>query len=296
MRYRVIFEDDNLEISRAVEAGRKLTSIDNIHASFVTAANEGKSLSAVFESEKTPLIVLFDSNNDLMKGDYLYAMGYYNEDAAEMMALHVYNELGARNVSIIYSFDDWSNLVANAFRAKFESLGGKITIFDGTDFNENDFRTSITKSMKADAIYAPLVLPANMIRQSKELGFKGHVISADSLNQDQIDAAGNAADGVIITNIYLEENERLAKLVRSYKSKFNKNPDILPLTAIGYDAMFAIDAAVRAKGIGREQIKDGLYEIEIEGATGQIDFDESGLSPRFERIFVVSDGKPVLVE
>lgn len=294
--YKVIFEDDGLEISRAVEAGRKLTAIDGIHASFVTAANEGESLSSVFEEERTPLIVLFDSNSELTRGEYLYAMGFYNEGAARLMAEYAYNRLGLRTIAVIYSFDDWSNLMAETFRKEFETLGGKVIVFEGTQFDEKDFRTSITKSMNADAIYAPLVLPANMIRQAKELGYDGSVLSADSLNQDQIDASGNAADSVLYTNLYLEDNKKLSRLKESYRAGYGKEPEILELTAIGYDAMYAIDAAVRAKGIGRKQIKEGLYEIQFEGATGTVDFDDYGLSPRFERIFVVRDGKPVLVE
>ncbi|MDI6721217.1 MAG: hypothetical protein QMD85_02410 [Candidatus Aenigmarchaeota archaeon] len=83
--------------------------------------------------------------------------------------------------------------------------------------------------------------------------------------------------------------------MKKYKARYGEEPEILPMVAIGYDTMYAVDAAVRQNGIGREQIKDGLYEIKIEGASGSIDFDETGMSPRFERIFTVKDGKPVVV-
>ncbi|MBI4168146.1 MAG: ABC transporter substrate-binding protein [Candidatus Aenigmarchaeota archaeon] len=297
IRYKLIFEDDgNFEISRAVYASRKLVDVDNVDTAFVTAANEAKSISPIYEASKTPLIVLWDSNEELAGlGNYTFGIGFSTERAAGSMAEFSYN-LGARNVSIVYTFDDWSNLISKSFQERFEALGGDITLFQGTDFYEKDFRAVITKSEKADAIYAPLLLPSRFLRQARELGFQGYLLSADSLGQDQIDAAQNAADGVYYTNVYAEENEKIRNILEKYRAKYDEEPNVLPLTAIGYDAMFAIDAAVRAKGIGREQIKDGLYEIEVEGATGQIDFDESGLSPRFERIFVVSDGKPVLVE
>ena len=297
IRYGVIFEDDgNVEVRKAVEASRKLINVDKADISLVTAANEGKTLSNIFESEKTPLIVLFDANKELEKGNYTFSLGFSTEGAAKSMAEFAYNNLSVRNVSVVYSFDDWSKLIADSFRIEFEALGGKVVLSEGTESDEKDFRTLITKSQYADAIYAPLLLPSNLVKQSRELGYTGYVYSADGFNQEQINAAGNAAEGVYHTNVYVPGNERLVNLIEKYNSKYGKEPEILELTAIGYDAMHAIDAAVRAKGIGREQIKEGLYEINIEGATGGIDFDETGMSPRFERIFIVRDGKPALVE
>ena len=123
------------------------------------------------------------------------------------------------------------------------------------------------------------------------MGYKGQLLSADGLNQDQIDASRGSADGVYYTNVYLPENQKFQKLIEMHKAKYNKEPDIPALTAIAYDAMYAIDEAVRKNGIGREQIKNGLYEIDFEGATGKIDFDQVGMSPRFEKVFVVKDGK-----
>ena len=61
------------------------------------------------------------------------------------------------------------------------------------------------------------------------------------------------------------------------------------------NSMHAIDAAVKEKGIGQKEIKDGLYEISFDGATGKINFDETGMSPRYEKIFVIKNNTPVLI-
>ena len=297
IKYNVIFEDDgNVEIRKAFEAGRKLIDIDKVDVSMVTAANEGKSLSAVFESEKTPLIVLFDSNNELANKNYTFGIGFSTEGAARTMAEFAYRNLSVRKISIVYTFDDWSNLIAKSFREEFEKLGGKIILFEGSEAQQKDFRTVIVKSQNADAIYAPLLLPANLIKEARELGYNGSLISGDGFNQQQIDAAGSAAENVYFTNVYVPGSDKLTSLVEKYKTKYNKNPEIVELTAIGYDAMYAVDAAVRAKGIGHEQIKDGLYNISIEGATGHIHFEKTGLSPRFERIFIVDNGTANLIQ
>ncbi len=298
IRYSIIFEDDgNFEIIRAVEASRKLVDVDKVDVSFVTAANEAKSISPIFESGKTPLVVLFDSNNELANlGNYTFGMGFSTEGAAQSLARFAYSNLGARTVAIVYTFDDWSNLIAKEFKKEFELLGGNVMLFERTDFYEKDFRTIIEKSQKTDAIYAPLLLPSKLIKQSKELGYKGYLLSADSMGQNQIDAAGGAADGVYHTNVYVSKNEKIRNIVEKYKSKYKEEPKVLPLTAVGYDAMYAVDAAVRARGTSREQIKEGLYEIRFEGATGTVDFDETGMSPRFERVFLVENGTAVLVE
>ncbi len=298
LRYSIIFEDDgNFEIIRAVEASRKLVDVDKVDVSFVTAGNEAKSVSPIFESGKTPLIVIWDSNNELAGlGNYTFGIGFSTEGAAQSMARFAYSNLSARSVSIVYTFDDWSNLIAKEFRKEFEALGGKVLLFEGTDVYEKDFRTIIEKSRKTDAIYAPLLLPSKLIKQSRELGYSGYVLSADALGQNQIDAAEGAADGVYHTNVYVGQGEKIRNILEKYRSKYKEEPKVLPLTAVGYDAMYAVDAAVRAKGIGREEIKSGLYEIHFEGATGVVDFDETGMSPRFEHVFVVKNGTAVLVK
>ncbi|MBI4171032.1 MAG: penicillin-binding protein activator [Candidatus Aenigmarchaeota archaeon] len=296
IQYRLIVEDDgNVEVRKAVEAGRKLIDIDNVDVSFVTAANEGKSLSGVFEEEKTPLMVLFDTNKELEKGDYTFGIGFSTEAAAHSMAKFAYSK-SVRNVAVVYSFDDWSRLIASSFKEEFEQLGGTVAILEGTNPNEQDFRTVVEKSQAVDAIYAPTLLPSYIVKQSKEIGYKGYMLSADGLNQNQIDVSKGAAEGVYHTNVYVPNNEKLQKLRQAYVKKYGKDPEIIELTAVGYDAMYAVDAAVRAKGIGREEVKSGLYEIHIEGATGVVDFDETGMSPRFEHVFVVENGTAVLVE
>ncbi len=298
IRYSIIFEDDgNFDIVRAVEASRKLVDVDKVDVSFLTAANEAKAVSPVFESGKTPLIVIWDSNNELAGlGNYTFGMGFSTEGAAQSMARFAYSNLSARGASVVYTFDDWSNLIAKEFKKEFEALGGKVLLFEGTDSYEKDFRTIITKSQQADAIYAPLLLPSKLIKQSREFGYKGHVLSADALGQNQIDAAEGAADGVYHTNVYVAQSGKIQNILEKYRSKYKEEPKVLPLTAVGYDAMYAVDAAVHAKGIGREQIKNGLYEIHFEGATGVVDFDETGLSPRFEHVFIVRNGTAVLME
>ncbi len=296
IKYKVIFEDEGtINVQKAVEISRKLIDVDGVDVALAPAANEGKSISPIFETSKTPVVILFDSNNEISKGDYMFGIGFSTEDAAKTMAGFAYRNLSIKSISIVYSFDDWSSLISQEFKKEFEALGGKIAFFEGTEIDEKDFRTFITKSKNTDAIYAPLILPHTLIKQSRELGYKGHIISADALDQNQIDAAGNAAEGIYHTSVYVPENEKLRKLVEKYKARYGEKPEILPVVAIGYDVMYVVDAAVREKGIGREQIKEGLYEIKIEGALGNIDFDETGMSPRFERIFVVRNGTAVLI-
>lgn len=294
VKYKIIYEDDgDVDVKKSVESARKLIDVDKIDVGMITAVNDGKSVSPVFEAGKMPLLVLFDANKEIEKGDYTFGIGFSTEGAAASMSAFAYTNLNISRVSVIYTYDDWSILIASEFKKAFESSGGKVILFEGTGFDENDFRTVILKSKDADAIYAPLVFPSHLLKQAKEFGYKGYLLSADGLNQDQIDAAGNAAEGVYYTDVFVPESDKINELAEKHKVKYGQEPQITALTAIGYDAMYAIDAAVRSKGVG--QIKNGLYEIDFGGATGTVDFDESGMSPRFERIFVVKNGKGALI-
>ncbi|MDI6721393.1 MAG: penicillin-binding protein activator [Candidatus Aenigmarchaeota archaeon] len=222
INYKVIFEDEGtIDVLKAVKISRKFVDIDNIDIVLAPAANEGKSISPIFESSKVPAIILFDSNNEIAKGNYMFGIGFSTEGAAKSIAEFAYKNLSTRTVSVIYTYDDWSQFIANGFKKEFEALGGKVIRFEGTNAEEKDFRTFITKSRDSDAIYAPLLFPNLMIKQSRELAYSGYMLSADALDQNQINAAGGAANGVYNTAVYVPGNEKLRKLARKLPSVAN---------------------------------------------------------------------------
>ena len=69
------------------------------------------------------------------------------------------------------------------------------------------------------------------------------------------------------------------------------------MVAMGFDGLFTIHNAVRIAGSTDSlNITAALYITEFSGALGKTKMNEHGIAEKIERIFVVRDGKPVLVE
>lgn len=45
-----------------------------------------------------------------------------------------------------------------------------------------------------------------------------------------------------------------------------------------------------------QEITEALYKVEFDGALGRTKINERGVAEKLERIFVVNDSRPVLVE
>ncbi len=298
---KVIFEDDQYDNKFTVTAANKLISVDKIDIGIVSFVHGAKAVMPIFEQNKIPLIVAWDSTNELEKGDYIFSTGFSTELSGIKMANYAYNELNLRRVAIVLHQDEWSEVIAPAFKQEFQGLGGEILLEEKVAVGENDFRTIISKikSKDADAVYLPLV-PVNtdiFLKQAKELGLEAQILSGDALIPDIIIAAGEAAEGVYFTSIYVEDNEISQALAGKYREKYGEEAPALPMVAFGYDVILAIKSAAESiEDITSENIKDALYSVDMIGAGGKIKIEANGLSERIEKVFIVQDGDGVLVE
>ncbi|MBU4369576.1 penicillin-binding protein activator [Patescibacteria group bacterium] len=298
---KVVFENDEYDNKKSVTASQKLINVDKIDIGIMPFVHGAKAVMPIFEQNKIPLIVAWDSTNELEKGDYIFSTGFSTELSGKRMANYAYNELNLRKVAIVLHQDEWSEVIAPAFKEEFQGLGGKVLLEEKVTVGESDFRTIISKikSKGADAVYLPLV-PMNtdmFLKQAKELGLEAQILSGDALIPDIIMVAGEAAEGVYFTSIYVEDNEISRDLDKKYREKYGEEAPALPMVAFGYDAMLAIKSAIeKVEEITPEGIKDVFYSIDIIGAGGQIKIGVNGLSERVEKVFRVQNGEGILVE
>ena len=297
---QIIHEDDELDITKAVNSANKLANIDQVDVALLGLVNTGKASGEIFKSKQIPAIVLFDTNKELEKlGDYIYGIGFNTEEAGYVMAEMLYTKKGVRTVAIINHFDEWSTLISNSFKERFEALGGTVIVKESLEIGETNFRTTITKAKDADAIYAPLVGDLDVFfKQAKELGYNGIITTGDSLTKEAIDNAKGAAENVYFTNVDVKENTRLERLKKAYSTKYNKESDLIVFNALGYDSVMVVAEAIKiAKSNDPKAIHDALYKVkDYQGAAGKVTINEKGFAPKFEKIFIVKDGEMERVE
>ncbi|HLC49119.1 MAG TPA: penicillin-binding protein activator [Candidatus Andersenbacteria bacterium] len=289
MLIEVVYEDgQSLNAASAVSGAKKLLEIDDIDAGLTGLIQEAKPITSLFAAQQIPLVVTWDSDAFVENaGDYLFSTGFSTEKAGQKMAMYAYEELGARRIAVINQLDPWSETISTAFAVKFKTLGGNIVIQEAYQPSEKDYRTFITKAKDAnvDAIYLPLIpgTCADFLTQAKRLSVDTALLSGDSLLQDEIDAAGDAAEGVYFTNFFTDEIKAI-KITKSYHSMFGSDPIDTTLVSFGYDGFKAIQEAVEDAGSGN--IQKGL--IKIIGPSRTLD--------RTENIYQVKNGKQTFIK
>ena len=292
-----VSEDDHFEQKTAATAANKLISADKVDMAFTAVVEEAKSMAPIFNRTETPLLVVWDSNEFIKTaGPDIFTIGFSTEGNGEKMAVYAYNDLKLRKIAIINHVDAWSELIAQAFEAKFKVIGGSVVIHESALPTATDYRAQIlkAKAANADAIYLPMLPPANGIiaLQARQLGFTGVLLSGDSVLQDEIDAAKGSAEGMYYTTVYADNT---AALLEKYKAKYEMDPVDIVFVSFGYDGIKTLLAAydiAQAKG---GSLRDALTQVAINGVGGRIDMKGTQYSEKIEKIYKVIGNKPVLV-
>src|SRR3989338_2822566 len=207
---KIIYEDDlTFDIKSSVNAANKLVNVDKVDVIFNSVVDTIKALAPILNQHKIPGIVIWDSNKTINGlGGYVYGMGLSTEHAGGDMAELAYKNLGLRHISVISNFNEWSEIISQAFIEKFKSLGGIIDYHEKVEISTNDLRINIVKivNKQSQGIYFPAYNPSlqSLIKQSRELGFKGYLFTGDTLSDADISTLGQNAEGIYSTQAYLE--------------------------------------------------------------------------------------------
>lgn len=153
---------------------------------------------------------------------------------------------------------DWTSVMVPAW----EKLGGSIVANSPVDYNkEADFNTYVSKALaaKPDVLFVggPSQPTAMVIKQARQLGFKGGFVVMDQAKVEQMAAIIPLADleGVVgVTPVYLFESEGSLPFVERFKAKYNgkvpaweasKNYDHMMLLAKGIEKSGSVTDAVK---------------------------------------------------
>ena len=196
---------------------------------------------------------------------------------------YISSELGAKKV---YSLDDRSEYGAGLSKALEEELraDGVEVIHDGINPTK-DYTSQATKIIAANpdllyysGYYAEFALLAKAL---KDKGYTGLMMSGDgSLDRQFVEQAGaDAAEGAYLTCPCGDANADpdAADFVASYKEV---NDGALPGTYSGesYDATYVLVEIFKSLGddITRESVVNAIADVDYEGVTKTITFDEKG--------------------
>ena len=223
-------------------------------------------------------------------------------------AQYIKNNNVASKIGVIYdSSDVYSSGIYEKFRTEAASLGLEIVSSQAfTSDSNKDFSVQLQqiKSAGADLIFLPIYYQeaALILTQAHNAGLETKFFGCDGLD-GVIKQLGNDAayaEGVMLLTAYTSDSkeEKSAAFTKAYSEKYNdSNPN--QFAADAYDAVYTIKVALEKADVKDASIsaselcdllKKAMTEIEVDGVTGHMVWDESGEPTKDPKAMQIVDG------
>jgi branched-chain amino acid transport system substrate-binding protein len=287
--------------SDKAEAANAANYLVNSKVSVVLGSyGSGVSIAAgsIFADAEIPAIGASCTNPQVTLGnDYYFRVCFLDSFQAKVLAKHAIDE-GYRKAAVLTQIgDDYSIGLGTFFEDAYKNFGGQIVSAQNFPANNSDFNALLQniKSSGAQVVFAPssITIAPVIFQQAKALGITAVFMGADTWdNAEMVAAAGDAAEGIVASTFFNDEDDSVADFVNGYKS-YSKSDSINVVTALGYDAyMTAVDAIEAAQSTKGSDIRNALVNVSRQGVTGEIKFDKNGdVSKDSAVIKTVKDGK-----
>jgi branched-chain amino acid transport system substrate-binding protein len=170
---------------------------------------------------------------------------------------------------------DYSVGLTDSITTHLTALGAEVLPAISYTTGDADFKAVLTqvRSQKPDAVFVTGYYPeaAIIVRQARELGMTMPMLGGDGWVGDAIKNGRDALKNTYISNHYSADNPDpiVQNFVKSYRAKFNKEPDAM--AALAYDAVKVLaDAMTRAQSTEGPKVRDALAAADVPGVTGRL--------------------------
>ena len=314
--------DNQSDKTAAVTAAQSLISSGVVGV--LGSYGSGVSIAAgqTFAEAGVPAIGCSCTNPQVTLGnDFYFRTCFLDPFQGTVMASYAAVDQGYKTAAVIsQNGDDYSTGLAAYFKQAFESLGGTIVADETYQTNESDFNAILTsvKESGAEVVFIPssIATATLILPQAQANGVTAQIIASDTWeNESIVMAAGSAAEGVVFSTFFDENDEStpLAKdFVTGFKAYLNEDAQRITLnggtdgvaavSALGYDAyMTMVTALANLDGVEGDltsvNLRDALVGVSFDGVTGNITFDENGDANKDAAYLKqVADGKFVFVK
>ncbi|MDD5945501.1 MAG: ABC transporter substrate-binding protein [Clostridia bacterium] len=281
--------DNKSDKTEAVTAAQKLVAEGVVGV--LGSYGSGVSIAAgdIFADAGIPAIGCSCTNPQVTFGnDWYFRTCFIDPFQGTVMANYAIQN-GYQTAAVITQLgDDYSSGLGSYFKTAFESLGGTLVADEQFQTNQSDFKAILTniKAASPDFIFAPssITTAPLIIKQAREMGITAVLAAGDTWeNATIIENAGADAEGIVFSTFFDEAapaNDEAASFITGFKEYLTSigEPDIIPaVSALGYDAYITLLQAIKdADSVDPAAIRDALVNVEAEGVTGTIKFDENG--------------------
>ncbi len=312
--YNLVLADSQCDPKAGVDAGGKVVNVEQVVA--IIGASCSGATNGMVQSVTIPagVVALSDSATapsitDLEDKDLVFRVA--PSDAYQGLALaQLAIDQGYKKLAMTYANDDYNAGIATVFEASFKELGGEITANQAHEPNKPSYRSEISTLSGGDAEGLAIFAyyggsGITIIKNSLENALFDKFMAADGMFDasviEQI-GADNLRGNIFITQSASDyEDDSYKAFAEAFEA--TGNDPVAPYAAHGYDASFLLALAIEKAGaadrgaisaalreVANEPgtvIRPGEWEkakaaiaagedINYEGASGNVDFDETG--------------------
>lgn len=269
----------------------------------VGAVTSGCSIAVSDESVKDGILQITPSGSaqECTKQPNSFRICFTDPLQGQTMAKYIADN-GYKNVAIIYDVaSDYSKGIKEAFVAEAGNVGLNIAAEESFTSGDIDFKTQLTKikGTNADCIFLPIYYAevAAISEQATTVGVSLPYFGADGWDGviDQLGGDTTNINGAIFLTPFVAtaDKENVKSFVAAYEKAYNATPD--QFAADGYDAVYAIKAAIEACGsdVTNENLVAAMTKIEVKGVTGDMTFTAEGEPNKSALVAMIQDGQYV---
>lgn len=297
-----LVEDNRSTAGESVTIVKKFISRDKVVGVLGEVAS-GRSLEAapVCQVAKVPMVSPSSTNPKVTEiGDYIFRVCFIDPFQGKLLADFAKRTLKAQSAAILSDVSaPYSVGLADFFRQRFTSEGGKIVVEQKYTSKDKDFRAQLTaiKASNPDVIFVPgyYTEAGLVVSQARQLGINIPIFGGDGWEAPQlIEIAGAALKNTYYSTHYSPEakSDKIESFVKAFQAKFGgETPDAM--AALGYDsAMVLVDAIRRAGSTDGAKVREALAATkDFPCVTGKTTLDAQRNASKAAVIITVENGK-----
>jgi branched-chain amino acid transport system substrate-binding protein len=302
-----LVEDIQSKQGESATAVKKLISRDKVVA--VIGANaSANSLEAgpVCQNAKIPMMAISSTNPRVTEiGDYIFRICFIDPFQGAVLAKFAHTSLYAKRVALMTAVNSpYSVGLSSVMRQDFTTRGGEIVAEQKYNEGDKDFRAQLTaiRSTKPDVIAATGFYSeaALICKQARDLGLDIPIIGGDGWEAPQlVELGGKAVENTYYCTYFSAENDapEVRSFVQRYRTRWN-NEEPEGVSALGYDAMYLIAAAMEKAGTTESaKLRDAIAATKnFPGVTGHTTLDEKRNSSKAAVMLVTKNGRSTFFE
>ena len=298
----LIVEDDASKKDQGITAFDKLIKTDQVIAIIgPTLSNTAVATDPSAQQAGVPVLGVSTTADGITTiGDYIFRDSLAEAQVIPVTIKTAKEKLTLKKVGIIYGNDDaFTKSGFDVFKKALDDNGIQYSTPQTYAKGDTDFSAQLTeiKGGNPDAIVVSALANEGtlIVKQARDLGFKGALIGGNGLNSPAIiKGAGPAAEGVIVGAAWNSANDtpENQKFIAAYKAKYNADPD--QFAAQAYTGVYIMADALKRAGASadRKALRDALAQTkDLTTPLGKFSFTPQRDADHPPVIQVVKNGK-----